>query len=118
MNKSGHRAKTRRGLGSPSFFVAYALGDVGIFRQTGTRDEQPRRNALATISDLVVAFLVIWLIGKAIIDHPVHLVAASLISAIVIAAGEWFFHKYLDRNIFPEKYGHGRGRSHGKPITR
>ncbi|MCM3789541.1 YndM family protein [Domibacillus indicus] len=28
---------------------------------------------------------------------------ASLISAIAIAAGEWFFHKYLDRHVFDEK---------------
>ncbi|MDN7243434.1 YndM family protein [Planococcus sp. N028] len=86
--------------------VAYAMGDLMIFRKAGDARDQNKRNMIATISDIVVAFLVIWLVGDALIGNNPDIVTASIISAIVIGAGEWFFHKYLDRNVFPEKHDH------------
>lgn len=83
--------------------VAYALGDLMIFRNTGDRSDQTKRNAIATVSDIVVAFLVIWLIGEALVGNDVNIVTPAIISALVVGGGEWFFHKYLDRSVFPEK---------------
>ena len=88
--------------------VAYVMGDLMIFRKAGDARDQNKRNMIATISDIVVAFLVIWLVGDALIGNNPDIVTASIISAIVIGAGEWFFHKYLDRNVFPEKHDHTR----------
>lgn len=84
--------------------VAYALGDLMIFRNTGDRSDQTKRNAIATVSDIMVAFLVIWLIGEALVGNDVNIVTPAIISALVVGGGEWFFHKYLDRSVFPEKH--------------
>lgn len=83
--------------------VAYVLGDLMVFRKAGDRSDQTKRNAIATVGDIVVAFLVIWLMGEALFADTQDIIMASIISALVIGAGEWFFHKYLDRNVFPEK---------------
>ena len=83
--------------------LAYATGDLMVFRKTGDRSEQPKRNAIATVMDTVLAFLVLWLLGAVLNGENGNLVWAALVSAVVIAGGEWFFHKYLDKNIFPEK---------------
>ncbi|QHJ70087.1 YndM family protein [Planococcus halotolerans] len=101
--------------------VAYALGDLMIFRKTGDRDDRNRadrdddhtkRNAMATVSDIVLSFLVIWLMGEVLLEETPDLIQASIISALVIGAGEWFFHKYLDKNVFPEKHNHATHNNH------
>lgn len=84
--------------------IAYVIGDLLIFWKAGDRSEQTKRNAIATISDIVVAFLVIWLLGDALISDSDNIVTAAIISALVIGAGEWFFHKYLDNSVFPEQH--------------
>lgn len=86
--------------------VAYVMGDLMIFRKAGDRSDQNKRNAIATVSDIVVAFLVIWLMGEALVGNDVNIVTPAIISAIVIGGGEWFFHKYLDSSVFPEKHDH------------
>ncbi|MDN7245228.1 DUF2512 family protein [Planococcus shenhongbingii] len=106
--------------------LAYALGDLMVFRKTGNQtahghagnthannhENHKKRNTMATIADIVLSFLVIWLMGDALINNSEDIVQAALISAIVIGAGEWFFHKYLDRNVFPEKDAHATTSSH------
>jgi hypothetical protein len=64
--------------------VAYALGDLMIFRKTGKgahrnganhnhadhnhdREDHKKRNRMATIADIVLSFLVIRLLGDALI---------------------------------------------------
>ena len=96
--------------------LAYVLGDLMIFRKTGDRSnhngandnnsDHTKRNAIATVADIVTSFLVIWLMGEALFADTEDLMQAAIISALVIGAGEWFFHKYLDRNVFPEKHDH------------
>ena len=83
--------------------VAYVMGDLFIFRKTGDSSSQTNRNIIATVSDGILAFLVIWIMGSQLIPNSNNIVIASLISTLVIAVGEWFFHKYLDANVFPEK---------------
>ncbi|MDN7246281.1 YndM family protein [Planococcus shenhongbingii] len=102
--------------------IAYVLGDLMIFRKTGDgasnkqtgnnhaaghdrHEDHKKRNMMATIADIVLSFLVIWLLGDALIENAEDIIQAALISALVIGAGEWFFHKYLDKNVFPEKDG-------------
>ncbi|MCG1009344.1 DUF2512 family protein [Salinicoccus sp. ID82-1] len=68
--------------------LSYFAGDMGILPAAG--------NAMATISDLVLSFLVVWLIGLWLTDLTGGEVAvAAIISAIVIAVGEYLFHIYL-----------------------
>ncbi len=101
--------------------VAYLLGDLMIFRKTGDRanhnrnghnDVHTKRNTIATIADIILAFLVIWLVGEAVLADSDDIITAAIVSAIVIGAGEWFFHKYLDRHVFPEKHNHATHTNH------
>lgn len=102
--------------------IAYVLGDLMVFRKTGNgastnhagnnhsgdherHEDHKKRNIMATIADIGLSFLVIWLLGDALIDNAEDIIQAALFSALVIGAGEWFFHKYLDKNVFPEKDG-------------
>lgn len=87
---------------------AYILGDLMVFKRL--KGNQQKRNTAATLSDAGLAFVLLWFMGTSMFpEHNV--ILASLISAIVLAAGEWFFHKYLDNQIF------NNGRSyHTDPI--
>lgn len=90
--------------------VAYILGDLLLFRKTG-HDDGPssdfvKRNTIATVSDAVLAFLVIWLMGNALFTNESNVLTAAFLSALIIAAGEWFFHKYLDDHVFHEKHAY------------
>lgn len=96
--------------------VAYILGDLFIFRKTGD-DHDPdadhtKRNTIAIISDAILSFFVIWLMGESLFTDTSETVMGALISALIIAAGEWFFHKYLDNNVFDEKHMHHSGAEH------
>lgn len=78
--------------------IAYVLGDLMVFRGAADPAEQNKRNMMATIGDAILAFTVIWLMGMAMGGE--NILWASIISAVVIAGGEWFFHKYLDKAVF------------------
>ncbi|WP_231373235.1 MULTISPECIES: DUF2512 family protein [Bacillaceae] len=88
--------------------MAYIIGDLFIFRKAGDdRDrnaDHQKRNIIATISDAVLSFLVIWLMGKELFTDDSDVLIASILSAVIIAVGAWFFHKYLDRHVFDEKH--------------
>ncbi|MEM1505512.1 YndM family protein [Domibacillus sp. 8LH] len=90
--------------------VAYILGDLLLFRRTGDNhgpsSDYVKRNTIATVSDAVLAFLVVWLMGKALFINDGDVLSAAFLSALIIAAGEWFFHKYLDDHVFREKHSH------------
>ncbi len=83
--------------------AAFLLGDLLIFRGSSSwnrKGNQKKRNVIATFSDALLAFFVIWFAGKTFFPESTDMFTASLISALVIAAGEWFFHKYLDNRLF------------------
>lgn len=92
--------------------LAYVVGDLLVFRKAGDDRERnadhSKRNGIATVSDAVLTFFVVWLMGKSLFINDGDVLAASFISAIAIAVGEWFFHKYLDRHVFDEKHAHSR----------
>ncbi|WP_010649904.1 DUF2512 family protein [Oceanobacillus massiliensis] len=68
--------------------VSYAVGDLYILPKTS--------NMTATTADLGLAFLVIWLLGMALTDMAAGTLAgAAIISALIMAIGEYFFHIYI-----------------------
>jgi len=80
--------------------IAYAMGDLLIFRRSGERSEQTTRNSIATIADVAVSILVIWLIGEALVGSGTDVITPAIISGLFIGGGEWFFHQYLDSRVF------------------
>lgn len=79
--------------------IAYLMGDLMIFLNAGKPEDQKTRNTIATICDFVLAFLVIWYIGHLLTDTTAEMVTPALLSAVVLAAGEWFFHLYMDQVV-------------------
>lgn len=70
--------------------AAYLIGDLMILPRTN--------NTTATIADFGLAFLIIWALCEAVTlnDQTMY---PSLIAAIGVALFEFFFHKYLARNM-------------------
>ncbi|WKA56889.1 DUF2512 family protein [Planococcus shenhongbingii] len=83
--------------------IAYAMGDLMIFRRSGERSEQTKRNSLATIADVAVAILVIWLVGEALVPSTADVITPAIISGIFIGLGEWYFHQFLDSQVFRDR---------------
>lgn len=79
--------------------IAYLMGDLLIFLNAGRPNDQSTRNSIATVCDFVLAFLVIWYVGQLISGTMAEMVTPALLSALVLAAGEWFFHLYMDRSV-------------------
>jgi Kef-type K+ transport system membrane component KefB len=79
--------------------VAYALGDLLVYRNAADDSDYKKRNIIATISDLILSFLVIWIMGASLFGNTSTIIQGSIVSAIVITIGEWFFHKYLDKHV-------------------
>lgn len=70
--------------------LSYWLGDLTILPRTS--------NGTATMADLGMAFLVIWLLGMGLSNLSVGTLAgAAIISAAILALGEYFFHQYILR---------------------
>jgi hypothetical protein len=88
---------------------AYILGDLMVFKRLN--GDQKKRNTVATLADAGLAFVILWFMGTAMFPDT-NVVLASLISAIVLAAGEWFFHKYLDNEIFNDNRSYHSGPVH------
>lgn len=72
--------------------LAYVIGDLLVLRYFN--------NTTATIADFGLSFITIWLIGVAIINEPISVTTASLLSSIAIAIGEWFYHYYVNNQVF------------------
>ena len=90
--------------------AAYVLGDLMIFRKAGNdanpNNDHYKRNIIGTGSDFVVAFFIIWILGELLFTNDMNIVGSAVISALIIGLGEWVFHIYLDKNVFPEKSEH------------
>ncbi|MBU8690979.1 YndM family protein [Priestia megaterium] len=79
--------------------VVYALGDLLVYRNAADDSDYKKRNIIATISDLILIFLVIWIMGASLFENNSTIIQDFIVSAIVITIGEWFFHKYLDKHV-------------------
>ena len=66
--------------------LAYIIGDLIILPLTN--------NTIATVSDAGIALLTIYLFNFAANFAWISFISA-LVSAVIIGAGEWFFHKYV-----------------------
>ncbi|WP_033542569.1 DUF2512 family protein [Planococcus sp. CAU13] len=72
------------------------VGDLVIYPKTS--------NKVATGGDFVLVFLLVWLLGMWLIENPdFSIVMAALFTAVVVAAGEWFFHIYLTKRVWEQK---------------
>ncbi|HZG72228.1 MAG TPA: YndM family protein [Chondromyces sp.] len=74
--------------------VSYLLGDLFILPRTN--------NLFATLADFGLSFLLLWALGDMIIEQNIPLLQAALLSSVAVAVGEWFFHRYMDRNVLDE----------------
>ncbi|WP_100405361.1 DUF2512 family protein [Bacillus solitudinis] len=79
-------AGTTVGLSLLIVGLSYVIGDIGILRVSN--------NIVATIADLGLTTIAIWLIGPLLYGYGVPFSVAFL-SALVIGVGEWFFHKFV-----------------------
>ncbi|GAB7386804.1 YndM family protein [Bacillaceae bacterium] len=75
--------------------TAYVLGDLFVLPFAG--------NWVATLADLGLAFLGVWLLGAYLFALDIPLTGAAALSAVAVAAGEWFFHKYIRDRVLNEK---------------
>lgn len=74
--------------------LAYIIGDLLVLSASN--------NTVATLADIGLAAIVIYLFNYMWDAREITL-SATLISAVVIGLGEWFFHKYVAKNVFPDE---------------
>ncbi len=74
--------------------VSFIVGDLFILPRYG--------NAAATITDFILTFGMIWLLGAYLFGYPVRLGYVSFITAVVIAIGEALFHRYMERAVWDD----------------
>lgn len=74
--------------------LAYLIGDLAILPMTN--------NTVATLADLGLATLTIWLLGPFVVGASIPF-SVAFIAGVVIAVGEWFFHKLASRSLLPRK---------------
>ncbi|MDP4084856.1 MAG: YndM family protein [Bacillota bacterium] len=67
--------------------VSYFIGDRILL----TRIEN--KNAL--IADFLLSYTVLWIFGSVLLNNYIQIAWGSIISAVVITAGEYFVHKLL-----------------------
>ncbi|WP_241994042.1 DUF2512 family protein [Mesobacillus foraminis] len=79
------------------------MGYLLIFRNAGDDDDYTKRNIIGALFDAVLTLAVIYLMGRDIFVGENDLINAAILSAVVVGIGEWFFHRYLDNNVFDEK---------------
>jgi hypothetical protein len=68
--------------------VAYALGDLLVYRNAADDSDYKKRNIVATISDLILSFLVIWIntfLILIIMDIPIrHIINNLLVQKVAV----------------------------------
>lgn len=70
-------------------------------------------NMSATIADFFLSFLVILAFGSLLFEGPIALITASLITALVLAIGELFFHQYMNNKVLDREHPESRSRVKG-----
>jgi Protein of unknown function (DUF2512) len=87
--------------------AAYLIGDLLILSRAGDRSkpdgDYTKRNAVATISDAILTFLVLWVLGELLLNSDINVILASLISTVAIGVGEWFFHHYVNNQVIKDR---------------
>ncbi|TCN27118.1 YndM family protein [Mesobacillus foraminis] len=70
--------------------ISYILGDMMILPRTS--------NTVATLADFGLAFLLIWIMSQNLTDGD-NTFWPSLIAALGVTLFEYFFHKYINKNV-------------------
>jgi hypothetical protein len=79
--------------------IAYAAGDLFLLRRSN--------NTTATLADFGLAFVIIWALTANM--TPVDdVLVPSLIAAAGVAVFEYFYHKYLAKNVLGQDETPGR----------
>lgn len=82
-------------------FVTYIVGDLWIFTKSSKQQEYVWRNTIATFSDAILVFIIIYFAGSTLNDqNNVDLLSSAFASALVLGIVEWLFHKYMDVVVF------------------
>jgi len=68
------------------------VGDLTVLPKVG--------NMIAATGDLILAFLVVWVLGSNLFDADTSLLSTSLLSSLFIGAGELYYHRYLRDHVF------------------
>ncbi|UOQ94668.1 YndM family protein [Halobacillus shinanisalinarum] len=71
--------------------VSYIIGDLLILPNIG--------NTAATVADMFLAFVGVWVLGSLLFETSVSLGTISFFLAIAITIGEFFFHGYMKKLI-------------------
>ncbi|MFC2947066.1 YndM family protein [Virgibacillus sediminis] len=56
----------------------------------------------STLADFGLALAGVWVLGGYLFEETIPLGTAALISALIIAVGEFFFHQYMENTVFEE----------------
>jgi hypothetical protein len=72
--------------------VSYVVGDLLILRNSN--------NLVATISDLALVMVLIWLMSIPLLGGGVPF-GLVFLTAVIIAAGEWVLHLYMTNVVHP-----------------
>ncbi|TFD99818.1 DUF2512 family protein [Jeotgalibacillus salarius] len=73
------------------YVVAY-IGDMLVVRNAG--------NTIGTIGDLILGTLVIWF--TLVLLGYNNVMGEAIAAALILTAGEYFYHKWLINNLFQE----------------
>lgn len=70
--------------------LSYLIGDLAILPMTN--------NMVATLADVGLNTLVIWVIGPFLFDQFIPF-SLALLASVIIGIGEWFFHQYMAKAV-------------------
>ncbi|GGK23643.1 hypothetical protein GCM10010965_15560 [Caldalkalibacillus thermarum] len=74
--------------------LSYLIGDLAILPNAN--------NIVATLADIGLNTFAIWIIGPFFFGAFVPF-STALLASVIIGVGEWFFHQYMERAVFPNR---------------
>ncbi|MDR7001674.1 YndM family protein [Neobacillus niacini] len=87
--------------------VSY-LGDRILLSRIGNKN--------ALIADFILSYMVVWIFGSVLLDNYLQIAWGSIISAVIITAGEFFVHRLMHgsmpegsqkKNVVPDRLAYG-----------
>ncbi|KEF36745.1 Protein of unknown function (DUF2512) [Schinkia azotoformans MEV2011] len=79
--------------------VSYSLGDRILLPRIG--------NMNAIIADFLLSYSIVWAFGSVLLNSYLQIAWGSIISAVIITAGEYFVHRILLKSILEENKNRG-----------
>jgi hypothetical protein len=71
--------------------VSYFTGDRILLQRVGNKN--------ALIADFLLSYTIVWIFGSVLLDSYLQIAWGSIISAVIITAGEYFVHRLLLRSM-------------------